>query len=459
MLANFVDTLWNPYLLLLFIAVGLYCSILTGFSQVSFGFCIKQTIRQQERADITAQNQKSSQFASLCTALATTIGTGSIAGVATAIWWGGAGAIFWMWVSAFLGMILSACERILTLQYRVPVSGKTQVYQGGPMYYLEQGVGSPFLGRWFAVACAFSALVGGNVLQSSSIAQGVQHLLPFPPVVVGLCLMTLVAYTLVGGMETVRKVSTILVPLMAGFYILGGLYCIFSDIPLLLAVLQDIFTSAFTTRSMIGGTGGYSVLTAVRYGMARGIFSNEAGLGAGAMAHANAKVDHPVRQGLWGMIEVFFATMIVCTLTALVLLTSGIYQGDVTQSLFQTETDLILPVGVPMTQQAFSVHLGDFGSTMVLISLVLFAFTSILGWSCYGKESVAYLSDNSSIQKAYAIVLLLGLILGSLLENTEILWIFLDLSLFFMAVPNLIGLLILAPKVCGDFFQWMQENK
>lgn len=446
MFEKMVNMLWSPYLLLLFMAVGLYCSLLTGFMQVSVKFWFRETLGQNGES-----GNKSSQFSSLCMALATTIGTGSIAGVASAIWYGGPGAMFWMWVSGFFGMMLSACERMLTLEYRVKVEDG---YQGGPMYYLEQGAGSLFLARCFACACALSAFVGGNMVQGSAISQSLYHLGEIPTYLVGIVLMLLVSFTLRGGMLAVTKLSTVLVPFMAGTYLLAGLYCLFSDIPRLLEVVGDIFSSAFSVRSAVGGGGGYTVLMGMRYGMARGIFSNEAGLGAGSMAHGNAKVDHPARQGLWGMVEVFFATMVVCTLTGLVLLTSGIYQGDVAQMLtLQSETPL-LPVGVPMTQQAFSVHLGEIGSYIVMISLILFAFTSILGWSCYGIQSMAYLVKKPILVTGYRCLLLLGLVFGTVMKDTHLLWIFLDFTLILMAVPNLIGLVLLAPGVCRSLREW-----
>lgn len=451
---HFVDELWNPYLLLCFLGVGLYLSILSGFLQGNLPFWWKNTVGQLSKGSF-------SQISALFTALATTIGTGSIAGVATALWFGGAGAIFWMWVSAFLGMMLSACEKTLTLAYRVP-SSKTRGeknYIGGPMYYLSAK--SPLLALFFAIACIFSTLVGGNLVQSASIAQGLLHLWNVPLWLTGAVLSVVVFLALRGGMAMVSKISSVLVPLMALIYLGSGIFCLWQNPIGVTDSLALIFRSAFTPTAMIGGGSGYGVFTALRYGMARGIFSNEGGLGASAMAHGNAQVDHPARQGMWGILEVFFATMIVCTLTALVLLTSGIYVPQ--EVLYHQETGIAppIPLGVPMTQAAFSVAMGEWGAVVVLFSLILFAFTSILGWSCYGAMAVDYLFPQKGkklCQKIYHLALFLCLLWGAM-GDTARLWQWVDLSIALMAVPNLIGLLWLAPQSTRLLDEFYQKNR
>lgn len=433
-----VDFIWNPYLLLCFLAVGLYISLLSGFFQGNILFWWKETL---------GQKKDFSQISALFTALATTIGTGSIAGVATAIYLGGAGAVFWMWVSAFLGMILSACEKILTIHYRVQ-DKNTQSFVGGPMYYLHHGLHCPFLAKFFSLACLFSTLVGGNLVQSASIAQGLQHLFHIPTWLTGLTLTLLVTKTLRGGMALVAKISSILVPLMATIYLGSGLYCLSQNIPALFSAIESIFSSAWSSQAVVGGGGGYTVFTALRYGMARGIFSNEAGLGASAMAHSNANVDHPARQGLWGIVEVFFATMVVCTITALVLLTSGIF----------TQADSALTLGVPMTQSAFAMTMGQWGSGIVLFSLILFAYTSILGWACYGQIALNYLSPHRFARKCYSLMTVLCLFWGAM-GNPEKVWHWVDLSIALMAVPNLIGLVFLAPQALSLLEEFQQKTK
>ncbi|MFI3254056.1 MAG: amino acid carrier protein [Eubacteriales bacterium] len=439
---HIVEMIWNPYLLLFFLGVGIYLSLLSGFFQGKFPLWWKGTIGHKDTK---------SQVTALFTALATTIGTGSIAGVATAIWFGGAGAVFWMWVSAFFGMMISACEKILTIEYRKEI-WKDQ-FVGGPMYYMERGLGWHFLAKFYAVACLFATLIGGNLVQSSAIAQGMHHLFSLPKLWVGFVLMALVFLALKGGLDYVGKISNVLVPLMATIYLGAGLFCILQDLPTLWTVWKEIFRSAFSTEAVLGG----GMYTAIRYGMARGIFSNEAGLGASAMAHGNAKVDHPARQGLWGIVEVFFATMIVCTLTALVILTSGIYTHSLAQQYLLSGEPPPIPIGVPMTQAAFSVLLGQWGSGIVLFSLILFAFTSILGWSCYGAQCLSYLTRNQKAQKLYYVVTAICIFWGSKGETAS-LWLWVDFSIIWIAIPNLLALVCLAPKAIGLLEDWNKRE-
>lgn len=441
---SLVEAIWNPFLLLGFVAVGVYITVLSGFFQTKVLFWWKTTLGQKEKGSF-------SQISALFTALATTIGTGSIAGVATAIWFGGPGAVFWMWVSAFFGMMLSACEKILTIYYREKQQDHS--YRGGPMYYMEKGLGWVWAARFYGLACIFSTFIGGNLLQSSSIAQGMAHLFSFPKLGVGLVLMLVIFWVLQGGMPYVTRLSTLLVPAMASLYLGSGIYCLAQDIPSVCQAVKDILLCAFSPKAAMGG--GYGMLVAMRFGMARGIFSNEAGLGASAIAHSNAVVDHPARQGMWGILEVFFATMIVCTLTALVILSSGIYDMEEAMALLATGKSPLIPVGVPMTQSAFSVHLGQWGSGIVLFSLVLFAFTSILGWSCYGAQAVEYLCPKA--KKLYYLLTMLCIFWGSVGETTA-LWQWVDFSIAFMAVPNLIALVFLAPQAVDLLWQWERKE-
>lgn len=450
-----LEWIWNPYLLCLFLVMGLYCSFLGGYLQLFFPVWWSGTVGQMGKGDKDVKWNTFTQVTGVCTALATTIGTGSIAGVATAIWLGGPGAIFWMWVSGFFGMMLSATEKILTLQYRVS-DGKGGFF-GGPMYYLEKGLGSVFLGKMYALACLFSTFVGGNMVQSSSIAESLTHLAGVPSSVTGSLLTFLVIFSLARGMGFVGKLSTFFVPTMAGLYLFSALFCIIQDIPKLFLVIGDIFREAFAPSAAVGGITGYSLQSALRYGLARGIFSNEGGLGAGAIAHANAKVDHPARQGLWGMLEVWFATMVVCTLTALVILTSGIYQPSVARYLIEHNVSPLIPVGVPLTQGAFSATMGEFGSGIVTISLILFAFTSILGWSCYGLQSVRYLTPKKKWENCYFMAVGCCLLWGSG-SDVLTLWQWVDASIICMAIPNFIGLFFLAPEGMSLLKGWIKSG-
>lgn len=445
-----LEAIWNPYLLLFFFATGLFLSIQSGFIQGNFPLWWKHTLGTREKRDL-------SQVTALLTALASTIGTGSIAGVATAIYLGGPGAIFWMWVSAFLGMMLSASEKILTIHYRTKEpqskSSTSSQYLAGPMYYMERGLAWHGGAKFYAVACIFSAFVGGSVLQSSSIAQGVAELSSIPPFVTGIFLCILVYLALKGGFDTIGKVCTVLVPTMACVYLGAGVYCLAQEPFALWQSLELIVLSPWTPQASIGGA--YGFYTALRYGMARGIFSNEAGLGASAMAHGNAEVQHPVEQGLWGMVEVFFATMVVCTLTALVILSSGIYNQQETLERIALGLPPEIPLGVPMTQAAFSVHLGQWGSGIVLGSLILFGFTSILGWNYYGQTSLHYLCPKG--EKLYFIATLCCILWGSI-GDTATVWQWVDWSIVFMAIPNLLALWYLAPTTMALLQEWKNKK-
>lgn len=452
---DLLERLWNPYLLCLFLAMGLYCSFLGGCLQFFLPVWWKGTIGQIGKGNKDVKGNTFTQVTGLCTALATTIGTGSIAGVATAIWLGGPGSIFWMWVSGFFGMMLSATEKILTLQYRVS-DGKGG-YLGGPMYYLEKGLGSTFLGKIYALACLFSTFVGGNMVQSSSIAESLSHLGGVPTLATGGVLTFLVLFSLQRGIVFVGKLSTFFVPIMAALYLFSAFFCIFQDIPKLITVFRDIFREAFAPMAAVGGITGYGLQSALRYGLARGIFSNEGGLGAGAIAHANAKVDHPARQGLWGMLEVWFATMVVCTVTALVILTSGVYQPTVARYFIEHNATPLIPVGVPLTQAAFSVTMGTMGSGIVTFSLVLFAFTSILGWSCYGLQSVRYLTRKKKWEQYYFLGVGFCLLKGSS-SDVLTLWQWVDASIICMAIPNFIGLFFLAPEGMSMLRKWIKSG-
>lgn len=450
---QWIHFMWNPCLITLFIGIGCYCSLKTGFLQGCMAIWWRATIGQMGKG---SADGVWSQVASLCLALATTIGTGSIAGVATAIWYGGPGAIFWMWVSAFFGMMLSACEKVLTIVYRVP--NHHGGYSGGPMFYMERGVGSTLLAKWFSVGCVGAALVGGTLVQATSITQGVSYFMPVSPLWTGAVLVVLVAFTLPKGMAYITKLSQVLVPVMATCYIGGGLYCLVQDIPAVCMALRAIVEQAFSLQAVTGGVGGYTMLVGIRYGVARGIFSNEAGLGAGAIAHGNAQVDHPARQGCWGMVEVFFATFVVCTLTALVILTSGIYRMEVAEFILIQGEEPLVSVGVPLTQMAFSIHLGEVGHVIVVGSLVLFAFTSILGWSCYGTQALTYLSNQSWVHTLYR-MLTLGCLMGGCLLSSETVWLWVDFFLAVMAIPNLIALWVLAPQATTLLNQWTQAQR
>lgn len=426
-LARTADFLWNPWLLGLFLVTGLVYSAGTGFFQV-FQF----RIWWRATAGSLFQRQKAgsgglSPLQALATALASTIGTGSIAGVAAALTLGGPGAVFWMWVSAFLGMMTSFGEKLLAVQYqRLGPDGRLR---GGPMYYLRDGVGSPALAACFCLACVLATFAGGNLVQSSSIAASLEAVFGLPKPAVGLATALLAGLVMVGGVGRVAAVSSALVPAMAALYLGGGflvLLCRWEQIP---GAFELILSNAFSPAAALGGGAGWTA--ALRYGIARGVFTNEAGLGTSAIAHGAAHAANPIRQGMWGIFEVFLSTLVVCTVTAMVILISPISSSGLS--------------GAPLTAAAFSAVLGPAGGGLVALSLLLFAFSSILGWSYYGQQALEFLSPKAPLS-LYRALFLLCTLAGAVWEPAAA-WLLTDLCNALMALPNLAALLLLFPHV------------
>lgn len=446
MLDRWAAALWSPWLLALFLLVGLWCSAGTGFFQV-FGLktWLKATVgslfsrkRRQKAAGLT-------QLQALCTALASTIGTGSIAGVATAIFFGGPGAVFWMWLSAFLGLMTSFAEKTLAVKYRkrAPDGG----WEGGPMEYLR-ALGWEGGAAWFSGWCVLASLTGGALVQSNSIAAALHAAFGWREGVIGAVTAGAVGAVITGGVGRVGRVSERLVPVMAGLFLATGLAVILAHRAALLPALELIFTCALTSRAALGGAVGYSLSAALRYGIARGVFTNEAGVGSSAMAHAAAQVESPAREGFWGMFETGFATLVVCSVTALAILTSGVY--DPGRALAAIAQGAVEPgmTGAPLAAAAFSTLFGQWGGVIVAVCLLLFAFTSLLGWSYYGERGLAALGG-SRLRGAFRGVFLAAIVLGSVGELTAV-WALSDICNGLMAIPNLFALMVLLPEVRAE---------
>ena len=440
------DALWCPWLLGLFLAVGLVYSAGSGFFQL-FGW------RLWWRTTAGALFRKRegdkgglSSLQALATALAATMGTGSIAGVAAALTLGGPGSVFWMWVSALLGMMTSCGEKLLSVAYQRP--GPDGTLRGGPMYYLRDGLGSPLLAGWFCLACLPATLAGGSLVQAASMADSLEAALSLPRLPVGLAIAALAGLVMVGGLGRIARVSAALVPAMALLYLGAGtavLACNAGRIP---TALELIVSCALDPRAALGGGAGWTVAAAMRYGVARGVFTNEAGLGTSAMAHGAARVDHPARQGMWGIFEVFVSTLLTCTVTALVILVSGLWQPGVPGA----------PEGAPLTAAAFASVLGRPGEWIVALALLLFAFSSILGWSYYGRQALGFLAGGDRFFPVYRMVFLGCAFLGALGES-GFLWLLVDLSTALMALPNLIALLLLAPRALALLRDWTRRPR
>lgn len=430
------DALWCPWLLGFSLLVGLIYSVGSGFFPI---FDSKLWIRATLGSLFRIENHASglSPLQALSTALASTIGTGSIAGVASALSLGGPGAVFWMWVTATLGMMTSCAEKILSIRYQHPTPNGG--LQGGPMFYLQDGMHAPFLAAWFSVCCIPAAFVGGNLIQASSIADTMEGIFGANRLSTGILFAILSAAVLLGGIRRIAGVSTILVPLMAFLYIGSGIAVLVVNAQALPGALESIFTCALSPNAAAGGAAGWTVSAALRQGVARGVFTSEAGLGTSAMAHGAAQTSHPARQGMWGILEVFCSTLLVCTITALVILVSG--------------ADLTQPGDAHTTAAAFGCALGPAGELIVALSLLLFAFSSILGWSYYGQQALRFLAGNDRFLPVYHTIFLLCIPLGSILDST-ILWSHVDVWDALMAIPNLIAILYFTPTVLTLLRQW-----
>lgn len=432
-LVRLSDSLWNPWLLGLFFCTGLVFTLGSGcFPLFGLPLWLKTTL-----GSLFHERDKSgtglSSLEALATALASTMGTGSIAGVSTALTLGGPGAVLWMWVSAFLGMMTSCGEKMLAVRYQASAPGGG--LQGGPMFYLRDGLGSPLLAGLFSLACLPATLAGGNLVQSSSIAASLESAFGFDRLAVGLVTALLTGLVMVGGIGRIARVSSALVPVMALLYLGGGGYILIARAHLLPQAIEQIFTCALCPQAALGGGMGWTVQTALRYGVARGVFTNEAGLGTSAMAHGAARVDHPARQGMWGIFEVFLSTLVVCTVTALVILVSDSWSYTAPPALS----------GAPLTAAAFGCQLGGLGEGIVSLSLLLFAFSSLLGWSYYGQQSLHYLVGDDRFLPHYRAVFLVTVVAGALGESNFI-WTLVDLCNACLALPNLAALLLLAPQ-------------
>ena len=440
-LSKWADLLWNPWLLISFLFIGLYYSLRTGFFQL-FDFKIwwKSTFGSLSKSRNTPSRRGISQVQALSTALAATIGTGSIAGVATAIFYGGPGSVFWMWVSAFLGMMTGCAEKTLSVHHRIPTADGG--WQGGPMYYMELGLHCKPLAILFSLFCILETLVGGNLVQSNSIATALEASFRFKRLPIGVILAFLTGCVILGGIKRIGAVSERLVPCMAALFLIGGLIVLFVHRNALPDALRLIFREALSPKAACGG---YGASAAMRYGVARGVFTNEAGLGTSAMAHAAADVDSPGRQGMWGIFEVFVATLVICSITALVILTSGVY--DIETALLAISSGNIenSMLGAPLSAAAFATVLGPFGDIFVSLCLILFAFTSLLGACYYGEQCISYLTGTRRIIPFYRIFFLLAIVLGSI-SNLSATWLLVDLSNGLMAIPNLFALFLLSNR-------------
>ena len=443
--AHFIDVLdgivWGPIMMALILGTGFYLTIGLRFvpwTKLPEGFRLTWQGRQKgEHAG------ELSPFQALMTALSATVGTGNIAGVATAIYTGGPGALFWMWCTAMVGMATKYAETVLAQKYReVTPAGH---YVGGPMYYIKNGLGKNWLwlGALFAI---FGGLCGfgiGNMTQAHSIADSLHSAFNIPTYVSAIAMFVLLAIVVLGGVSRIGSVSGKLVPFMTVVYILVAIIVIFMNIDKVPGVFALIFHDAFTGTAAAGGFAGSTVMIAMQKGVARGIFSNEAGLGSAAMAHATATTNDAVAMGYIGMLGPFIDTIIVCTMTGLAILCSGLWQGTVS--------------GAPLTAAAFEATLPGIGSSLVAICLAMFAFSTILGWCVYSERCWIYLLGDKAL-KPFRFVFVCVVPVGAML-SLDLAWNIADVLNALMAVPNLIALLLLGPELFRMTHEYNAGNK
>ena len=451
------DFAWGLVMLFLILGTGLFLMIVLKaipLRKIGYGF------RQLAHGRESRGDGDISPFHALMTSLSATIGTGNIAGVATAIGLGGPGALFWMWCSALVGMATKYSEAVCAVHFRETDSDGLHI--GGPMYYIKNGLGKNWM--WLGTAFAiFGALAGfgiGNAVQANSVADAIHTTVVswtgyegmlfgkiyIDKLIVGVVIMVLIGLVLLGGIKRIAKVVGKVVPFMAITYLIAGLWIILSSIPQIPAAIALVVESAFTPVAAQGGFAGTAVWwMAARYGVARGVFSNEAGLGSAPIAHAAAKTDNPVRQGVIAMLGTFIDTIIICSITGLAIILTGVWTGEAS--------------GAAMSQAAFASVL-PYGGLVVTFFLIFFAFTTILGWSYYGERCAQYLFG-TRVEKPFRLLWILMIPIGACIVGLELVWKIADTLNGFMAVPNLIALLLLSPvvvRLTRDYFKTQRSS-
>lgn len=427
--AEFASLMWGPWLIFLLLGTGAWLSIrLKGIQirKLFYGFQLTFCKERGGQGDI-------SHFAALMTSLSATVGMGNIAGVGTAVALGGPGAIFWMWLTGLVGMATKYSESFLAIKYR-QVNHRGEI-SGGPMYYLEYGLGKKWLAVCFAAFGALAAFGIGNMVQANTSAAAASEMLGISKLGVGLLLAALTALVILGGIKRIAEVASFFVPFMVVIYFVGAIAVIFNNLEHLNDGMALIFKHAFTGTAATGGFIGASFANTVRYGVARGLFSNESGMGSAPIAAAAAKTNHPAKQALVSMTGTFLDTLVVCSLTALALSSTGVWQSGET--------------GVALTMQAFSQGLpGDWGRIVVTLGAITFAFSTILGWEYYGEKCFEYLFGDEKVSY-YRYAWVVFVLVGSLVK-LELIWNLADALNALMTVPNLIGLFLLSGTLFRD---------
>lgn len=450
-LKNFFDTVggwvWGPAMLVLLVGTGILLTVmLKGLQFSMLGYALKQAFMpHRKKEDGSDHDGDISHFGALMTALSATIGTGNIAGVATAVVAGGPGAVFWMWITAIFGMATKYGEGVLAVKYRV--TNKKGEMSGGPMYYIERGLGSKW--KWLAYAFALFGTVAsfgiGSSVQSNSVAQAVQTSFNIDPLYTGIALTILTAIVVLGGIRSIATASSLIVPLMAVLYVTGGIVVILMNFELVIPAVKLILTDAFTGQAVAGGALG----SVIRYGVARGVFSNEAGMGSAPIAAAAAKTDHPVRQALVSMTGTFLDTIIVCSITGIILV----------MGLIGADGVFVKPeiTGAALTTTTFDQLLPGPGGWVVTIGLIFFAYSTILGWCYYGEKCAAYVFGDS-FANVYRMIYVATVMIGTV-ASLDLVWLAADTFNGLMAIPNLIALILLSGVIVKETQDFKAKRK
>lgn len=439
-LNNINSIVWGPMMLTLILGTGFY--LMLGLKLMPLRKIIP-SFRLLWRGRVVKGEGDISAFSALMTSLSATIGTGNIAGVATAIFLGGPGALFWMWCTALVGMATKYAEAVCAVHYRE--TDENGLHIGGPMYYIKNGLGKQW--RWLAVAFSLCGMIAGfgigNMVQSNSVANVVKSNFQIEPWLTSIILTFFVGLVLIGGIKRIAQVASRLVPLMGFAYLFTGIIVLSLYAEAIPSAFSLILTSAFTPVAAQGGFAGAAVWAAIRFGVARGVFSNEAGLGSAPIAHAAAATEHPVKQGMIAMLGTFIDTIILCTITGLIIIVTGAWTSGEN--------------GASLSTAAFSIALPGFGNYIVAIGLILFAFTTIIGWSYYGEKCAQYLLGVKCITP-FRILWVCAVAIGPLTQ-LETVWLLADTLNAMMALPNLIALLLLSPVIFKITKHYLDNDK
>jgi AGCS family alanine or glycine:cation symporter len=440
-LTDIRNFIWGTPLLVLLVGTGVFLTIrLKGLQIRGLAYSLYLAFIQRKEDDKEAGDI--SHFQALMTALAATVGTGNIAGVATAIVAGGPGALFWMWITGLFGMATKYAEAVLAIKYREKDEFGTM--SGGPMYYISKGLGMKWLGVLFAIFAAIAAFGIGNMVQSNSVAEAVKTSLNIPHYITGIVLAIFTAMVVLGGIKSIARVTQVLVPVMIVIYFIGALIILMLKISVIPGIFALIFKSAFTPTAAMGGFLGATLRETMREGVARGVFSNESGLGSAPIAAAAARTPNPVKQALVSMTQTFIDTLVVCTMTGLVILSSGLWTLDKT--------------GAELTTLSFRESLpGGIGEFVVTFGLIFFAYSTILGWCYYGEKSIEYLFKERAV-KIYRIVFVIFVAVGTMLKLQTV-WTLADIMNGLMAFPNLVGLIGLSSIIVAETNKHFYKTK